>query len=373
MVTSAESTLGDELRRLSAGRTWNRLRVCVAYATSSGLDYLFDTCGLTETAFTGACQTEWLIGLSDSITEPSTLTRAAACAATNEGSAQGMASALCVPASRERFHPKIYELTDEAGSISIVGSSNMTRGGMAASWEANIVVDSDLEALGLHWTTLSAIGKPITEEIDRYRGRYEHDRRNRLLVPADATEDRQSDPESSGTSLALRLNAEDGADARRLAAQAWLEIGRGGSSTGRNPGITREVADYFGLDRSMPSLRIPFRLVDGTVQRLKLTNDSNSTNPSGTWKLSIPKAVFDIEGTPDDIRGSDRRSPLVMVFDRLNDDPEASYRLLFIRNDGEDFKHLRAASDLKGQTQATGQTIPRRYGLMLGLSDVVAE
>jgi hypothetical protein len=42
------------------------------------------------------------------------------------------------------FHPKLYVISGEAASVIIIGSSNLTRGGLFASYEAGVCLDLDL-------------------------------------------------------------------------------------------------------------------------------------------------------------------------------------------------------------------------------------
>ncbi len=43
------------------------------------------------------------------------------------------------------FHPKLYMISGEESSVIVIGSSNLTRGGLVANYEAGVCLELDLE------------------------------------------------------------------------------------------------------------------------------------------------------------------------------------------------------------------------------------
>lgn len=137
------------------------LDAAVAFVTESGLDVV-DSLGLRVR--------QGIVGDAFHITEPSAIKRLI----------RAKASVRIAQTQTGVFHPKVYLLPYDDTLAVVVGSSNLTAGGMISNEEANVVLkgpkaDSPLPGIKNYYSEIwGANSIQVTEEwLDEYRGEYE--------------------------------------------------------------------------------------------------------------------------------------------------------------------------------------------------------
>lgn len=140
--------------------TANELQAAVAYVTSDGLDAL-NSLGVRIGRAT--------VGVAHQITEPDALKQL------QSGGAQ-----IRIADVEGEFHPKLYLIRYDDSIGAVVGSSNLTRGGILSNEEANVLLQGPKhqpplnEILGYEedlWLTKSV---PLTQEfLESYKRRWE--------------------------------------------------------------------------------------------------------------------------------------------------------------------------------------------------------
>lgn len=113
-------------------------RIAVAFVSQSGLSKL-------ENAIKAMLETggeiEMLVGLDFSTTEPKALWTMHHWATENSGFKY-----FCSPISRPVYHPKMYLIRGLETESVVVGSSNLTNGGLSGNAEANIFIKGALNS-----------------------------------------------------------------------------------------------------------------------------------------------------------------------------------------------------------------------------------
>lgn len=140
--------------------TVNELQTAVAYVTSDGLDALASLDVRIGRA---------TVGVAHRITEPDALTRL-----------QSVGAQVRIADVEGEFHPKVYLVRYDDSIGAVVGSSNLTRGGILSNEEANVLLQGPKHASPLNeileyeedlWLTKSM---PLTPEfLESYRSRWE--------------------------------------------------------------------------------------------------------------------------------------------------------------------------------------------------------
>lgn len=140
-VVERAETPGAALNRLLESSA--RVRIATAFLKNSGW-------GLVKNSVTNLLgrqgSIEILVGLDFRLTEPSALMAVMTIASANPG--LGL-FAFSDPSSDDvpAFHPKLYIGTSPTGDgRAIVGSSNLTRGGLETNQEANLLVEGPVDA-----------------------------------------------------------------------------------------------------------------------------------------------------------------------------------------------------------------------------------
>ncbi|MGC9316544.1 MAG: phospholipase D-like domain-containing protein [Armatimonadota bacterium] len=112
------------------------VRLAVAFASANGVRLLND-------ALTGALErgahVELLIGLDGQVTEPDAISLLFSLSEERQN-----AHLYCHPpaALGSSYHPKVYWTKREDAATIVVGSSNLTRGGLRSNAEINVVIDA---------------------------------------------------------------------------------------------------------------------------------------------------------------------------------------------------------------------------------------
>lgn len=107
-------------------------RIAVAFVSQAGLSKLERA---MKTALEAGGEIEMVVGLDFSTTEPNALWTMHHWATENPGFKY-----FCSPVSRPVYHPKMYLMRGPETEIVIVGSSNLTAGGLLENAEANLYI-----------------------------------------------------------------------------------------------------------------------------------------------------------------------------------------------------------------------------------------
>lgn len=111
---------------------YRRLRVCVAYVTSSGTSRVF---GATRAFIAGGGEAHFFIGLRNGTTSVQAVQHLLSTGATVFG---------CDTKRSVLFHPKVYLLDGPRTAWLAVGSSNLTREGLFRNYEASTITTLEL-------------------------------------------------------------------------------------------------------------------------------------------------------------------------------------------------------------------------------------
>jgi HKD family nuclease len=162
-------------------QTAKQFRIAMALVKKNGIDLLRDA---MDSAFDCGAKGQFLVGV-DLPTEPDAIE--ILCNLRDQYSPR-FQLAYFRPAKRQDFHAKVGLFQSTAGKWSaIVGSSNLTQGGLCDNYEANVLVDDSRVAkqlLGYFEELFQGGGaKEVTKEwIERYRALWsEREKLNRLF------------------------------------------------------------------------------------------------------------------------------------------------------------------------------------------------
>jgi HKD family nuclease len=116
------------------------IRIAVAFLSMRGINLIYNS---IDSALHKGASLEFLAGLDMQTTEPAAL-RFLHNLSKNNNKLSLYCYASIEPSSI--YHPKIYLLknSDDTSVISIVGSSNLTEGGLRKNIEANFVIEADI-------------------------------------------------------------------------------------------------------------------------------------------------------------------------------------------------------------------------------------
>ena len=118
-----------ELGKLLPGS--KRMDCMVAFAKSSGFKFLQKN---LERALATGLEARFAIGLSLFLTEPQLLRDLLKLESKNKFS-------LYISDTNETFHPKIYALSNGKHCSVLIGSANLTGGGLMGNYEASALID----------------------------------------------------------------------------------------------------------------------------------------------------------------------------------------------------------------------------------------
>ena len=319
-------------------------RVAVAYATVSGARSLlaaFDNYGLQES--------QWLLGLDDSFTQPGAIKLLRSL----QHSTVRIAS---FEKSGRRFHPKFYAFarTERPRALStMIGSANLTASAFHGNGEAAVLLDctnrQDRDAVNTAWDLLWAQGREPTDEYLRAYARL-YKKRRRLHRKLDEITNPEPAPDA-----ALPVLASDEAEIDpSVARTCWIECGNV-TAMGRELEFKAEQGLFFGLDpRGGEPKSITFQTSDGSNVALRMKYQGNHM-----WRLQMNNDVPEVraELRPRRKGGKLGCSPYVAVFTRVP--RKRAIRLHFLHLDSKEFAALRQRTIRSG---TLGQTPTREYG-----------
>lgn len=338
-----DGSVSTILETVAAGANYDKIGVAVAFASVSGINKLLDFIlaeRLPKHSF-------WLFGLDNYITHPDAIERAMK----TKGALVRVKSGL-----RDEwiFHPKLFWFSDGSSNTSlVVGSANLTIGGLSGNCEAVVAMRADgaakLAEFNAIWNKLWKLGQQVTPELlANYRRNFEHARnarkRDDQLV------------EKGGRSIRhktrLVLTSDDAELDPSLATKCWIEVGKITGFKQDQLEIKAEQARFFG-----------WRASGGGDQTLRATLVSGESVEitahyfgNHMWRLSMPQSIPEVKrGLRIRRQGKLLRSSYVAVFTRTGE----QFGLHFIKNRGPEFKALRRASRNAG---TLGRTTTREYG-----------
>lgn len=326
-----------------ATRDFTTMGVAVAFASVAGVTELLDSI-LAERLPPQSC---WLFGLDNCITHPDAIERA-----------MNLKGAQVRVTTGQRgvwiFHPKLYWFSDRESSSSLVlGSANLTAGGLGGNVEAVATMESATKAqaqkLDAMWDAAWKLGRKITlKRLAAYRVEFEAARKAReragLLI------------ERSGRAASKKCRLVLASDEARidpsLASKCWIEVGKITGFKQDQLEIKAEQARFFGWSASGGANRTArVRLVSGATVDIPARYFGNHM-----WRLLLPQSVPEVErGLRRHKSGKMLRSSLVAVFVRDAEQLE----LRFIELSSAEFKALRKATKDAG---TLGSTTAREYG-----------
>jgi len=128
------SRLGDLLKTLLADEFWSHFSAAVAFVKRSGVQYIAEALR----AFSARSTVKMLIGVDLSGSSREGLADLLACVG-ERGEIW-----VCHNESVSTFHPKVYVFRNEAQAVVVIGSGNLTEGGLFTNYEASIMRILDL-------------------------------------------------------------------------------------------------------------------------------------------------------------------------------------------------------------------------------------
>lgn len=126
--------LGDLLKQLLHDDDWSHFSASVAFVKRSGVQYIADALR----AFSKRGVVKMLVGVDLGGTSREGLSDLLACI---EGRGEIW---VCHNENVSTFHPKVYIFRNESKAIIVVGSGNLTEGGLFTNYEVSIIRDLDL-------------------------------------------------------------------------------------------------------------------------------------------------------------------------------------------------------------------------------------
>lgn len=146
-----------------------RMECMVAFAKSSGFKFLQKN---LEKALATGLEARFAIGLSLFLTEPKLLRNLLKLENKNKFS-------LYISDTSDTFHPKIYALSNGKHCTVMIGSANLTGGGLIDNYEASALIDDPegklMKSVSAHIDKLiadEALVRATNEEIDKYERAY---------------------------------------------------------------------------------------------------------------------------------------------------------------------------------------------------------
>jgi HKD family nuclease len=130
--------LGDFLKAELAAQRWREFRAAVAFVKRSGVEYLADE--LVTFASSGSIRIS--VGIDLLGTSKDGLQMLLDAVTANSGEVWIFHNADSL---RPTFHPKVYLFKNPDAALLIIGSGNLTAGGLFTNYEANAVFELDLK------------------------------------------------------------------------------------------------------------------------------------------------------------------------------------------------------------------------------------
>ena len=236
------------------------------------------------------------------------------------------------------FHPKVFEFSGDSGWLTVIGSSNLTMGGLLSNIEASIVIrgaSSDVCPSDQLFDQIAPIAPFTSDHVRQVTDRVLEEIAPRLDHYTKRSPDWGGGPPGGGVPLIAGLELPDpGRPPSPASARRIVKARRGGRKPG--PGLVRTTAkavakketlfvelwdetrngtqvqlprrvftDYFGADVTAVTW-ITLRIPGGGIERIRL-----QAFPNATFRISLPFVGPSSSG-------AGRRA--VLRFDRLGQD-----------------------------------------------------
>lgn len=167
LVNDDDNDHQQALGRLLPGT--RRMECMAAFAKTSGLEVIMPD---LKKALDAGMEARFAVGLGFFLTEPGVLRELLSLQSKYNLS-------LYVNKSRETFHPKVYALSNGERCTVVVGSANLTGGGLMDNYEASALVDDPkgrlMKSVSTHIDGLIAekvLVRPTRADIDEYERAY---------------------------------------------------------------------------------------------------------------------------------------------------------------------------------------------------------
>ncbi len=143
----------------------DEITVLVAYLSKHGLDSLAPS---LAKASKRAKSIEFFCGLDGCITDPEALRSLSRLLKSKPGTKHKL---FLVETAASTFHPKVYQFKSSGSLRVVIGSANLTGGGLEQNWEASLVLegkegDAILNELSSYRTEVLQIAKEVTGNWD---------------------------------------------------------------------------------------------------------------------------------------------------------------------------------------------------------------
>lgn len=337
-----QSALGEYIR----ANSYVQVRVAMAYVSIAGVRALLSAFSERKVR-----QSQWLLGLDDTITQPGAIELLIGL----EGAELRVAS---LADSSLRFHPKVCHFQSSSGEgkdILMIGSANLTSTALAGNSEAVVFLEgqstTDKRLFAQMWKDLWSQGhQPTATELATYKSQYEATRklkeRFRRKPKKNGLNERTS-PE--------RILEGDGAELDPTHAKnCWIECGYI-TAMGRELEFKAEQSLFFGLDPIGGKDHVyRFRVTNGSIVSLRMKYQQNHM-----WRLQMNNSVPEVQRglRPRGAEGKLGRSEEVAVFTRTS--TADLFNLRFMKLGSRQFEMLQKQSRQLG---TIGRTTTRSYG-----------
>ena len=331
------------LKETVADRGFDTMGIAVAFASVAGVTELLDSI----LAGRLPARSYWLFGLDSCITHPGAIERAMKLEGAQVRIADGQRGVWI-------FHPKLYWFSSaESNSSLVMGSANLTAGGLGGNVEAVVALEAvsgaQSEALDEVWNATWKLGRRMTPRLlVAYRRDFDLARKARkkagLLIDKESGKARKR-------SCAVLANDDARVDPS-LAMKCWIEVGNITGFKQDQLEIKAEQALFFGWPANGGGNQVlRVRLASGATAEIAAHYYGNHM-----WRLLMPQSIPEVEAGLRIRRGGKLlRSSYVAVFTRKGKGVE----LRFIRFSSPEFKALRKATENAG---TLGRTTAREYG-----------
>ncbi len=321
---------------------YDHVGVAVAFASVAGMNELINKVLLGRMP----AKSSWLFGLDNFITHPEAIKRAVAL--------PGAKVRVVAPSlAQSIFHPKMYCFSAGGRRALVLGSANLTVGGLTNNSEAVVALTTSaagaVAELDAAWNDAWRQGRSVTAAIlEEYSNDFDVARKARAAivenVDAGLAKNRQK--------IGPVLSRDDALVDPELAGACWIEVGNITGFQQDQLEIKAEQALFFGLPPHGGSSKLlKVTLADGGEVGISASYFGNQM-----WRLTLPQAIPEVRmGLRKRVGGKLLRSSFIAVFEKSN----KRVVLTFILSDGVAYKKLRDDTIKMG---TLGRTTAREYG-----------
>jgi HKD family nuclease len=167
-VTGGAFHLADRLNQLLGAADLKRLRIAVSYVKWSGLGLLSSQ---MELFLKNGGELQTIYGVSNGVTTPESLLYSLYLQDMHRN--YNYAGVIEDQYANATFHPKFFEFKFKNKTVALVGSGNLTTGGLVNNTELGSQVEFDnndrtlITVLDDAWNAFSSLARPITLQITR--------------------------------------------------------------------------------------------------------------------------------------------------------------------------------------------------------------